>query len=219
LPDSPERTVRRWLDPVDRFSEALFGLIMILTFTSSVSAAQGGREEIREILVGAICCNLAWGLVDAVMYVLARSSERTRETALLREFRSAADPARAREILLRALPEAVREAIRPDHLEELRAGLVARPERPRRRLEPADWLAAVAVFCWVNLIAVPVIVPFVVMQEAIPALRVSNGVAIVMLFVGGFLLARASGGRPVRTGLWMVVVGLVLVAITVALGG
>ena len=68
----------RVLDPLERASEILFGVIMVLTFTGSISVAEGGRAEGRELLIGAIACNLAWGIVDGVMYVLATLTERAR---------------------------------------------------------------------------------------------------------------------------------------------
>src|SRR6478735_4437751 len=55
------------LSPVDRVSEMLFGLFMALTFVGVVSVAQGGREQIHDMFVAALGCNLAWGLVDAIM--------------------------------------------------------------------------------------------------------------------------------------------------------
>jgi VIT1/CCC1 family predicted Fe2+/Mn2+ transporter len=68
----------RVLDPLERASEILFGVIMVLTFTGSISVAEGGAAETRELLIGAIACNLAWGIVDGVMYVLATLTERAR---------------------------------------------------------------------------------------------------------------------------------------------
>jgi hypothetical protein len=75
---------QRLLDPVERTSEILFGIIMVLTFTSSISVAESGREGTREILVGALACNFAWGLVDAVMFLMSRFIERARNVATLR---------------------------------------------------------------------------------------------------------------------------------------
>jgi VIT1/CCC1 family predicted Fe2+/Mn2+ transporter len=69
----------RVLDPVSRISEVLFGLIMALTFTRTIDVASGGGEEVRTLLVGAIGCNIAWGIVDAVMYLLNVMVERGRE--------------------------------------------------------------------------------------------------------------------------------------------
>jgi hypothetical protein len=61
----------RVLDPIERVSEIIFGLIMALSFTGSVSAATAGREEIRTMMFAALGCNLAWGLVDGVMYLVS----------------------------------------------------------------------------------------------------------------------------------------------------
>ena len=61
------------LDPVERVSEMLFGLFMALTFVGAISVAESGRAEVRDLLIAAIGCNLAWGLVDASCTSFARS--------------------------------------------------------------------------------------------------------------------------------------------------
>jgi VIT1/CCC1 family predicted Fe2+/Mn2+ transporter len=57
------------------------------------------------------------------------------------------------------------------------------------------------------------------MKDARLALRVSNAIAIAMLFLTGHSFGRHIGGKPVRTGFAMVVLGAVLVGLTIALGG
>jgi VIT1/CCC1 family predicted Fe2+/Mn2+ transporter len=64
-----------------------------------------------------------------------------------------------------------------------------------------------------------VVVPFLFVSPLHLAMRVSNAVAIVMLYVTGHTLGRHAGLGKVRTGLVMVVIGLVLVGVTIALGG
>ena len=64
------------LSPVDRVSEVLFGLFMALTFVGAISVAESGRAEVRSLLAAALGCNLAWGLVDAVMYLVRTVAER-----------------------------------------------------------------------------------------------------------------------------------------------
>ena len=60
----------RVLDPSERLAEVLFGLIMVLTFTGSLSIAEAGREDIRAMLIGAVGCNIAWGIIDGVFYLM-----------------------------------------------------------------------------------------------------------------------------------------------------
>ena len=65
----------------------------------------------------------------------------------------------------------------------------------------------------------PVVIPFIVMRDPVPALRVSNAIAVVLLFMTGYAYARHTGRRPVWVGSAMVVLGSVLVGLTMALGG
>src|SRR5512139_2055014 len=81
--DSDRRERERLLDPIDRISEVLFGLVMAVTIVGSLSIAGAGRAEVRTVLVGALGCNLAWGLVDAVMYLVRTLTERTRNRTLV----------------------------------------------------------------------------------------------------------------------------------------
>ena len=83
----------RILDPIDRISELLFGLFMVLSFTGTLSVIDSGRDDVRDMLVAAIGCNLAWGFVDGVMFVLRNLVARARKAALLRAVRQALRPA------------------------------------------------------------------------------------------------------------------------------
>jgi len=55
----------RVLDPVERISEILFGLFLVLTFTGTLSVASAGRDEVQTMLVAAIGCNIAGALSTA----------------------------------------------------------------------------------------------------------------------------------------------------------
>jgi VIT1/CCC1 family predicted Fe2+/Mn2+ transporter len=216
---SAEAARRRVLSPTERISEVLFGLIMALTFTGSISVASAGRGEVREMLIGAVGCNLAWGLVDAVMYLLGALTERGRGLLTWRAVRNA-DPVRGRAAVAEALPPAVAGVLDPEHLEAVRRRLAEGPEPPQRpALGLDDLRGAVGVFLLVVLSTFPVVLPFVVVAEAHLAVRLSNAVAVGMLFVAGLGLGRYAGFRPLRTALAMVALGVLLVVITIALGG
>jgi hypothetical protein len=208
------------LDPIDRFSEILFGLIMVLTFTGSISAAESGREEIRTLLFAAIGCNLAWGIVDGVMYLFTSMSERGRSILALRRVRETSDAAAAHRVICDALPPVVASVMREPELEQIRMRLLELPAPPERaRLTRGDFRNALGVLLLVFLSTFPVVIPFIVMSNATRALRVSNAIAVAMLFIIGYWLGRYMGHKPWRLGGIMVVVGLVLVGVTIALGG
>jgi VIT1/CCC1 family predicted Fe2+/Mn2+ transporter len=208
------------LDPINRMSEIIFGLIMALTFTGSVSVATAGREEIRTVMFAALGCNFAWGLVDAVMYLVGILTERTHHLTLLHRIRSAAVPREAQEILADAMPGRLGNIITAEALEDLRLRLAALPEPPARgRLGRDDYVGALGVFLLVVFATFPVVLPFMLFSETQLAMRVSNAVALVALFACGFRLGHYSGGIPWRSGLVMAALGAFLVVVTMALGG
>jgi hypothetical protein len=210
----------RVLDPVSRISEIIFGVLMALSFTGALNAATAGREEVRTVMLTALGCNLAWGLVDAVMYLVATMTERGRNQTLLGLVRGAVDPRTAHDSITEALPGRLGEAIGTEGLEDIRRRLVALPEAPTRvTLGRDDYAGAFGVFLLVVLSTFPVVVPFIFISELALAMRVSNGVALVMLFIGGYQLGKYAGGTAWRTGLAMAAVGGVLVSIIMALGG
>ena len=65
----------------------------------------------------------------------------------------------------------------------------------------------------------PVALPFLFVDNVLHAMRVSNAIAIGLLFVAGYAFGRVAEYRPWLTGLAMVLLGGILVVITIALGG
>ena len=94
-----------------------------------------------------------------------------------------------------------------------------RKELPDAGLTGRDFLGALGVFLLVFLSTFPVVVPFLLPLEPRLALRVSNGVAMVMLFLVGLRVGKYMAHRPLLVACGSVAVGAALVAITIALGG
>jgi hypothetical protein len=203
----------------ERVCEVLFGLIMTLTITGSISVAEAGRGEVRTILIAAVGCNLAWGIIDAIMYLMGCLSQRGRSLRLLAQLHHGSSTEGC-EALRRSMPEVVQQAIGVEHMESLRLHLLERPPlHDRPRLEANDYRAALGVLLWVCGAAVPVVLPFALVGDLPRAMAISRVLAVAMLFVAGSYYGWSSGLRPLATGLLMVLIGTVLVAITAALGG
>ena len=211
---------KRVLDPDERIAEVLFGLIMVLTFTGSLSVADAGRNDIRAMLIGAIGCNIAWGIIDGVLYLMGCLAERGRDLATYRAVWHAADERQACDLLAAAMPPIVASALEPEAIERARRRLMDRPPPPEQaRLTASNWQGAFGVFLLVFLSTFPVTLPFMLMQDVTTAIRVSNGIAIAMLFGAGVAYGRVVGRNPLIFGISMVALGGVLVAMTIALGG
>jgi hypothetical protein len=211
---------RRVLDPMERISETLFGLIMALTFTCTVGVATAGDMKIKTMLFGALGCNLAWGIIDAGVYLLARINDRGRKIRTLRAMRQAPDLEAAQRIVADALPPLLASVVPPEQLELMRQKLHQLPEPPGRpALVQRDWIGALGLFLLSFLSTFPIVIPFIFISDAWLALRVSNAVAIAMLFFCGYAFGYRSGLQPRAAGLLMVAVGSALVGVAIALGG
>ena len=209
---------RRLLDPIDRISEVIFGLIMAVTIVGSLSVATAGHGDVRTAMAAALGCNLAWGLVDAVMYLVQTLTERTRNLALARRLAGSA-PEQARTLIADALPPHVAALTGPDELEGMRRRLVDLP-LPPSKLQREDYLAAIAVFFLVVIATFPVVVPFILVSDVGLAMNLSRGTTLVMLLLAGVALGRYAGHRrPAVTGIAMAVLGALLIAAVKALGG
>lgn len=211
-------TRRGILDPIDRFSEIIFGLIMVLTFTGFLSV--GGESDARALFFAALSCNLAWGIVDAVMYLIARAVERARVQALGNAIRKEADPALARLCLRETISDTVNHLMDESDLDRLVERVRKHPPPERRNwLIRQDYIGALGVMLLVFLSTFPVAIPFLIFEKAHFAMRVSNGIALVMMFALGVSLARFTGQKFHTFGFLVMAVGVVLVLLTIVLGG
>jgi VIT1/CCC1 family predicted Fe2+/Mn2+ transporter len=220
LPQVEQAAREPLLNPVDRVSELIFGLFMALTFVGVVSMATADRQEIEIMLAAALGCNIAWGLVDAVMYLVRTITERGRMFTLVRSIR-AADAETGRRLLRDALASAPgARLISATEIAAMHGRLLALTDLPARpKLQRADLLAAVGIFVIVVASTFPVALPFVLLDEPAAALFVSRVTAVAMLFMAGLALGRYAGYGSWKTGVMMAVLGVVVVALVIALGG
>ena len=113
MSDEAVKSSKRVLDPIDRVSEVLFGLIMVLTFTGSLSVAEAGRDDVRTMLIGALGCNLAWGIIDGILYLMGCLAEKGQGLLIFRAVRKATDPKQAQRLIADALPSVVAAVLTP----------------------------------------------------------------------------------------------------------
>jgi VIT1/CCC1 family predicted Fe2+/Mn2+ transporter len=214
----PERR-GRVLNTVDRVCEVCFGLFMALTFIGAVKAVNGGEQAGHKMFLAALGCNLAWGLADAVMYLVRTLSERGQSLQLARIARREEDPLVAVRALRDALPQALESVVEDADLDRFRVRLSALSLPNRPRFVRDDFIGAVGIFLLVVVGTFPVAVPFLVFDNLTAALIASRMLTLLMLFSAGFALGRYTGGGGIAAGFAMTVVGTVLTLAIIGLGG
>jgi hypothetical protein len=214
----------RHLDPGSVMGEILFGLIMTLTFTlgASLVIEEEGREGARAMLIGIVGCNIAWGLIDGVLYVLGIMFERGRMRRVGFSVREAGSPEQARALVAKELDDYLVPVTEPGEREGLYSSIVSRlkqsPPAPNK-LQREDWLGGLGA-CWLVIAcSIPAVIPFLLIDDLHRALRVSNGILLALLFLVGYRHAKHTTAQPLLTGLIFLLVGVFLVALTIRLGG
>jgi VIT1/CCC1 family predicted Fe2+/Mn2+ transporter len=219
------------LDPIDRLSEAVYSILIVLTFTLAYSILRLGDypESVawagygNQLFFAVLGATLAWGLIDGIMYALMSIFERGEKHRLLQQLQAAKTEAEGIALIGDELDfilepitsEEQRRLLYQDALPYLRAGRMRPVGLQRDDLTGAFGSALVA------LIAVaPSLVPLYFLSVDLTlAIRVSNIVSFAVLFALGFSWGRYTGANSWKTGLGLAAIGLIMVLIAIPLGG
>ncbi len=213
--------IQRHLDPSARVGEAMFGLIMALGITGAVRLGSAEASS-WQLFVDVLGCNVAWGVVDGVMFVMLALFERGRKARIIRSVLSTPNDDGAIERIHLELGERLEPLTTPDERRQIYQwvlNLVKRTRREEPRIQREDILGGIAVGSLILMMTLPILVPFLLFSNPMVAVRLSNLITLALLFWLGVWWAAAVGAPPVRTSLMVTSVGLALVLLTIALGG
>jgi hypothetical protein len=205
--------------------EVLFGLIMTLTFTlgAGLIIEEEGREGARQLLIATIGCNIAWGIIDAALYLAGQLFDRGRLRKLTAIVHDAPDDNTASAVVAEELDGLLEHVITGTERHDLYGRIVrnirSAPVRASGGVTKADWLGALASFWLVFLASLPAAVPFMLMDDAMQALRMSNVVLLALLFFTGYRWAKYTLGHPWIVGFCFLVGGIAMVWTAIMLGG
>ena len=218
-PTAAQDRSRPLLSPSERASEIVFGVIMTLSVTAALNVGGGLEDDPHSLLAAALGCNIAWGMVDAVMYLVNTLVGRTRERKLATDLRAAGPDDEFRALLGESSIEGLAERLDADALARLRAWMRRNHPVVPRGIGRDDLLAALQIWALVFVSTFPLVIPFLVFDSATTALRVTQATAIAILFGLGVALGRWIGARPWVAGAAFAGLGAVITAACIALGG
>jgi VIT1/CCC1 family predicted Fe2+/Mn2+ transporter len=174
------------------------------------------------MLIGVSGCNLAWGIVDGVMYIFAAIFERGLRVRLIRDIQNSPTEDAALEHVAREFDKRLESLT--THEERLRIyrnviELARRTSTTDASIQYHDVCGGLAVTLMIIVATAPVVLPFAVLSNGVIAIRLASGIALVLLFLLGCWWGHMVGVSAIRIGLGLSVLGVLLVLITIALGG
>lgn len=222
--DPAEHFIAHHLEPGSRLGEILFGLIMVLTvtLTAGISLTHGGLG-VHQLLITAVGCNLAWGIIDGVMFVIISLTERNGQSRFIESVQRAPNAtvalslirAEVEPTLAPIVDQASREKLYQATHVHLRNAVV-----PAHHITRKDIIGGALCAGLVMSSCIPAVVPFFVFHDSpLLALRVSNGLLLITLFFVGL-----SWGQHMQINRWLagaglLVIGLALVGVAILFGG
>ena len=216
--------IHRYIDPGETLAEVLFGLIMALTIISGAEIFSAPSElDARQLALAVVGCNVAWGVIDAVLFVLGSMFYRSQRARFFRGLRIARNEAEA----LAAIQEEFGLedeplAVAPEDRVRLYRSILAlsvHAAPARVKLRRRDFVSAFLVFVLVSATALPGVIPLLLLDNSYLAIRVSNAVLILLLLVVGYWWAHYTDARPWRAALVILLLGMTMVSVAVTLGG
>ena len=222
LPGRFRKFSEKYLAPEERLAEILFGLIMVLTIISATKISlTEGETGIRSMIIAALGCNIAWGIVDGVMFVLDDIFSRARYGTLVAKLKSLEEDEAYAALECKLGPAAdliLDEAGKKRTFSEIiRSASQLHPEKVR--VSRDDIFGAFTCFLQVFISTFPVLIPFLFMRNLELATRISDLIAIAMLFYLGHEEAKYTNQNGLQLGLVMGILGLRIVGVTILLGG
>ncbi len=213
--------ITRHLDPATRLGEVLFGLIMTLGITGAVRLGLEQADN-RELFIAVLGCNLAWGVVDGVMFAMLALFERGRKARIVTGVLRAPTDEAAILRIGEEFDDRLKPLTTPEEREQIYRWMLEPARRSAREtpgFQRRDVLGGIAVAGIIMLATLPVVVPFLLVSNPTLAVRLSNLTALALQFLAGCWWGRLVGASPFRVGAGLTCVGGTLVLVTIALGG
>lgn len=217
---------QEYLSEGDRLAEVMCGVIMVLVMIGYLKLSLNRGEDIEmknTLILIPLGCNAAWGMIDGLMYVLLNLIRRGKIYRLSQSIKSKKDQEDVQTSIEEDLSSTVADSLKEEDKEKLSDEILKRVDPTK--IEKPEWITkkdlVVILFTFLLVVstAIPLIIPFIIFEDLILAIRVSFIIGLGMLFSIGYLWGKYASRNKIRSGIAMMIIGSIIVGITMALGG
>jgi hypothetical protein len=204
-------------------SEPMFGVIMVVCFTSVLRAFPDATDKVVEtILISALFCCIAWGLVDGIFYAWEAHYLLEKKKKLQAWVQAPKDPKKGRELVEDDLGDTIVDLM--DEKDKEQIYQIVEKNVPGVDLGHVsikeDIITVAIAFGLVVGSSIIVILPFLWFSPVTTALKISNITGILLLFIMGYWREEDKRtSKKLITGGFTALVALIITLVTVYLGG
>lgn len=214
-------------------AEAIYAVIIAMTFTSMLRGNLVVFEQmLSTIIYSALACCIAWGIADGLFYSWERSYIIKKENTIIQLSKSAGQGESAVSLIEDELDDTILRNVpqekRLDFYQKLVQHLSVIEERKKMSLRNAAAIILSA-FIISTMTGFIIVVPFFLMDSNLPfflmddietALKISNLLGILLLFGVGYYRAFSKDlFSRIISGIGTSLIGIIIAAITIVLGG
>jgi VIT1/CCC1 family predicted Fe2+/Mn2+ transporter len=220
--------IKKYLSPSDRLTEIITSIIMTMAVIGATRIGIGANNNnFHVIFYAAIGCDIAWGMIDAVLYIFSELMDRGRHALFLKSVQAIQDKDKAIEFITKKVEEEMDPAILEHFNHEDRIQLSQKVVQFSSKMTPVnvhiskdDVFGAISIFVVVICTGLVLLIPFVLFSGDITfASRISEIIALILLFLIGYRWAKTTNRPKIQTGIIMALLGVVIDVIVILLGG
>jgi VIT1/CCC1 family predicted Fe2+/Mn2+ transporter len=219
-----------YLYPHERLVEILYGLVIALTITSAIRVVTGGgRPDINLMVTTSLGAGIAWGIIDAILYILVAIFQKHRYTRIASKISSAKDESEALATIKEDLEDSLVGTLDAEDQKSVyrlvlhaqrRSSEASYTHQPKSiPIAREDVFGAFQVFFAMLLATLVVVVPLWLIEPPHLAVVISNIVAFVSLFIVGYTWAKHTYIKKTLFGIVLVALGVAIVGISLVFGG
>ncbi|WP_319508593.1 hypothetical protein [uncultured Methanolobus sp.] len=205
-------------------AEAIYAVILAMTFTSVLRTYIATSDaSYFPLIYSALFCCIAWGIADGSFYVWERKYNLRMENDIIDMCRSKREKDAAISLIGEQLGNTILSNMAADKRQKLYGDLVVHLAAAGKKeaVSAGDILNIILGTTLVSTVAgLTVIIPFFLIEDMYFALTISNWLGISLLFVIGYYRTYEKDlFERLRSGFITAVIGMMIAAITVMLGG